>query len=105
MNTNNKTPRYFNLNEFKNGKTATTMLGNPVKFICMTGDKILIKVYHRSRVGGFSQKYVAPEFEGTVEKYNLDGRKYRGTDTWYDLTMEAPKTTRPRDAKGRFTKK
>ena len=102
---NNKTANYFNLNEFKNGKTATTKLGNPVKFITMTGDKILVKVYHRSRIVGFSTKAIAPEFEGTVEKYNIDGRKYRGTDTMYDLVMEAPKATRPRDAKGRFIKK
>ena len=34
---------YFNLNEFKNGKKATTKLGNPVKFITMTGDKMLVK--------------------------------------------------------------
>lgn len=100
----NKTPRYFNLDEFKNGKTATTMLGNPVKFICMLDDKIVIKVYHRTRVVGFSTKYIAKEIDGTTEKYNLDGKKYRGTDTWYDLTMEAPKTTRPRDSKGRFVK-
>lgn len=101
----NSTARYFNLNEFKNGKTATTMLGNPVKFICMTGDKILIKVYHRNRIIGFSEKAIAPMLDGTVEKYNLDGRKYRGTDTMYDLNMEAPKVNRPRDPKtGRFIK-
>ena len=65
---------------------------------------IVIKVYHRTRVVGFSTKYIAKEIDGTTEKYNLDGKKYRGTDTWYDLTMEAPKTTRPRDSKGRFVK-
>ena len=94
---------YFNLNEFKNGKKATTKLGNPVKFITMTGDKMLVKVYHRSRVIGFSEKVVAPMMEGSVEKYHTDGRKYHNTDTMYDLVMEAP--TRPRDSKGRFIKK
>ena len=93
---------YFNINEFKNGKKATTKLGNPVKFITITGDKILVKVYHRSRIVGFSEKSVAPMLDGTVEKYNFDGRKYRGTDTEFDLIMEAP--SRPRDSKGRFIK-
>lgn len=93
---------YFNLNEFKNGKKATTKLGNPVKFITMTGDKILVKVYHRSRIVGFSVKSIAPMLDGTVEKYNLDGRKYRGTDTEFDLIMEAP--SRPRNEKGQFIK-
>lgn len=97
-----KTNNYFNLNEFKAGKTATTKLGNPVKFICITGDKILVKVSHRSRIIGFSTKSIAPMVEGTVEKYNLDGRKYRGTDTEFDLVMEAPK--RPRNEKGQFVK-
>ena len=93
---------YFNLNEFKNGKKATTKLGNPVKFITVTGDKILVKVYYRSRIVGFSEKSIAPMLDGTVEKYNLDGRKYRGTDTEFDLIMDAP--SRPRDSKGRFIK-
>lgn len=100
----NKTTNYFNLTEFKNGKKATTKLGNPVKFITMTGDKILVKVYHRNRIIGFSEKAIAPMLDGTVEKYNVDGRKYRGTNTEYDLVMESPKNTRPRDAKGRFVK-
>ena len=93
---------YFNLNEFKNGKKATTKLGNPVKFITITGDKILVKVYHRSRIIGFSEKSIAPMLDGTVEKYNLDGKKYRGTDTEFDLIMDSP--SRPRDSKGRFIK-
>lgn len=97
------TNRYFNLNEFKNGKKATTKLGNPVKFICVTADsKLLVKVYHRSRIIGFSSKAVAPVYEGTTEKYNFDGRKYHGTDTEFDLVMEAPK--RPRNEKGQFVK-
>jgi hypothetical protein len=100
----NKTANYFNLNEFKNGKKATTKLGNPVKFITMAGDKVLVKVYHRSRIVGFSEKSIAPMLEGTVEKYNLNGRKYNGTETMYDLVMEAPTNYRPRDAKGRFIK-
>ena len=98
----NKTTNYFNLTEFKNGKTATTKLGNPVKFITITGDKILVKVYHRNKIVGFSTKSIAPMMEGTVEKYNFDGRKYRGTETEFDLVMEAPK--RPRNAKGQFVK-
>ena len=97
-----KTNNYFNLNDFKAGKTATTKLGNPVKFITITGDKILVKVYHRNRIVGFSTKAIAPVMDGSVEKYNFDGRKYRGTDTEFDLVMEAPK--RPRNEKGQFIK-
>lgn len=97
-----KTNNYFNLNEFKAGKIATTKLGNPVKFITITGDKILVKVYHRNRIVGFSTKAIAPVMDGSVEKYNFDGRKYRGTDTEFDLVMEAPK--RPRNEKGQFVK-
>ena len=97
-----KTNNYFNLNAFKAGKTATTKLGNPVKFITITGDKILVKVYHRNRIVGFSTKAIAPVMDGSVEKYNFDGRKYRGTDTEFDLVMEAPK--RPRNEKGQFVK-
>ena len=97
------TNRYFNLNEFMNGKPATTKLGNPVKFICLTADgKLFVNVNYRSKIVGFSTKAVAPVFEGSTEKYNLDGRKYRGTDTEFDLMMEAPK--RPRNAKGQFIK-
>lgn len=97
------TNNYFNLNEFKNGKTATTKLGNPVKFICVTNDgKLLANVYHRNRIVGFSEKAIARVTEGSVEKYNLDGHKYRGTETEFDLVMEAPKC--PRNAKGQFIK-
>lgn len=98
------TNRYFNLSEFKAGKTTTTKLGNPVQFICDIPDgKILVRVFHRSRVIGFSSKSVAPANpEGSVEKYYADGRKYRGTDTEFDLMMDAPK--RPRNAKGQFIK-
>jgi hypothetical protein len=32
----------FNFEMFKNGKAAQTKLGNPVKFGCLTGDKMLI---------------------------------------------------------------
>ena len=99
-----KTTKYFNLTEFMNGKKATNGLGNPVKFITLTRDKMLVKVYHRYKVIGFSHKEVVPEFEGRVEKFNLNGKKYAGTDTVWDIEMEAPKFNRPRDAKGRFVK-
>ena len=97
-----KTNNYFNLNAFKAGKTATTKLGNPVKFITITGDKILVKVYHRNRIVGFSTKAIAPVMDGSVEKYNFDGRKYRGTDTEFDLVMEAPRLVR--NEKGQVVK-
>ena len=98
----------FNFEMFKNGKAAQTKLGNPVKFICLTGDKMLITVYHRSRVFGNFEKAVAPVFGGSNEKYNLNGKKYNGTDTMYDLEMVESYTVDgpDRDPKtGRFVKK
>lgn len=94
---------YFNLNDFKAGKTATTKLGNPVKFITMLNDgRILVKVYHRTRVIGSFSKTIVPELDGTVERYQSDGKKYRGTTTEFDLIMDVP--SRPRNAKGQFIK-
>ena len=85
MKTNN-----FNLEMFKNGAKAQTKLGNPVKFVCLTGNKMLITVYHRSRVIGSFDKVVVPAMGGSNEKYNLNGKKYNGTDTMYDLEMVEP---------------
>ncbi len=100
---NKTTARYFDLNEFKAGKNATTKLGNPVKFITITADgKLLVKVNHRSKISGFSNKVIVPMFEGTVEKYNMDGSKYLVAASEFDLVMEAPK--RPRNEKGQFVK-
>ena len=98
----------FNLEMFMNGKAAQTKLGNPVKFICLTGDKMLINVFHRSRVVGNFEKVVAPVFGGSHEKYNLNGKKYKGADTMYDLEMAESYTVGgpARDPKtGRFIKK
>ena len=98
----------FNFEMFKNGKAAQTKLGNPVKFICLTGDKMLITVYHRSRVFGNFEKFVGNVFDGSNEKYNLNGKKYNGTDTMYDLEMVENYTVNgpARDPKtGRFMKK
>jgi len=97
----------FNFEMFKNGKAAQTKLGNPVKFVCLTGDKMLITVYHRSRVFGNFEKVVAPALGGSNEKYNLNGKKYIGTDTMYDLEMVESYNVGPnRDPKtGRFIKK
>lgn len=77
----------FNLKEFMNGKPAMTKLGNPVKFICITRDKILVNVKHRSKIVGTYSKTVAPVFTSSVEKYTLNGKKYDGTDTEFDLVM------------------
>ena len=97
----------FNFEMFKNGKAAQTKLGNPVKFICLTGNKMMIAVYHRSRILGSFEKVLAPAFEGSHEKYHLNGKKYNGTDTMYDLEMVESYTVGPaRDPKtGRFIKK
>lgn len=62
----------FNFNEFKNGKLAVNGLGHSVKFICETRGQMLVKV-----IGRF----------GNIEttKMNLDGKKYTGVTTAYDL--------------------
>lgn len=65
----------FNLEQFKNGAKAQTKLGNPVRFISIANNGKMIVV-------------VNPRFgmEEAVQ-YNLDGKKYKGTDTMYDLEM------------------
>lgn len=102
------TTKNFNLEMVKNGAAIQTKLGNPAKFICITRDnKLFVKIYHRSRIVGFSTKYLAGgNSEGTTYKYNLDGKKYSGTTTTdMDLEMvESYKVGPARDAKGRFTK-
>ena len=65
----------FNLEMFKNGAKAQTKLGNPVRFITIANNgKIIVAIKPRWRMEGVAQ-------------YNLDGRKYTGTDTMYDLEM------------------
>ena len=65
----------FNLEKFKNGAKAQTKLGNPVRFITIANNgKIIVAIKPRWRME-------------EVAQYNLDGRKYAGTDTMYDLEM------------------
>lgn len=65
----------FNLEMFKNGAKAQTKLGNPVKFITVANNgKLIVSVLPR---------YSAME----SAQYNLDGKKYNGTETLYDLEM------------------
>lgn len=77
----------FNFELFKSGKLAQTKLGNPVKFICITGDKMLINIKHRYNIIGGSTKILAPSLSGRNEKYNLNGKKYNGYNSEYDLEM------------------
>ena len=82
----------FNFEKFKNGGNATTKLGNPVKFITMCGDKILVKVSPRFRIIDGPTKYVVSAAESYTCKYNLDGKKYKGkkynnTDSEFDIVM------------------
>ena len=68
----------FNLEMFKNGAKAQTKLGNPVRFITIANNgKIIVAIKPRWRME-------------EVAQYNLDGRKYAGTDTMYDLEMVEP---------------
>lgn len=62
----------FNFTEFKNGKIAINGLGQEVKFVTETRGKMMVMV-----TGKF----------GRTEniKMNLDGKKYTGVDTAYDL--------------------
>ena len=65
----------FNLEKFKNGAKVQTKLGNPVRFITIANNgKIIVAIKPRWRME-------------EVAQYNLDGRKYAGTDTMYDLEM------------------
>ena len=65
----------FNLEKFKNGAKSQTKLGNPVRFITIANNgKIIVAIKPRWRME-------------EVAQYNLDGRKYTGTDTMYDLEM------------------
>ena len=97
----------FNLEMAKNGAAIQTKLGNPVKFNCITNDnKLFVTVFKRSRIVGGDHKAIAPSFGGTQDKYCLNGRKYAGTTTMFDLEMVEPYNVgQPRDAKGRFIKK
>ena len=68
----------FNLEMFKNGAKAQTKLGNPVRFITIANNgKLIVAVFPRY---GLEES----------AKYNLDGKKYTGTNTMYDLEMVEP---------------
>ena len=64
----------FNLDLFKIGKKATTKLGNPARFLRIANGKLMVAVLPR----------FTPE---EIVKYQMDGRKYPGVDTMYDLQM------------------
>ena len=73
-----KTTKEFNLEMFKNGAKVQTKLGNPVRFIAIANNgKLIVCIKPRWRMEESAQ-------------YNLDGRKYAGTDTMYDLEMVEP---------------
>ena len=73
-----KTTKEFNLEMFKNGAKVQTKLGNPVRFITIANNgKLIVCIKPRWRMEEPAQ-------------YNLDGRKYAGTDTMYDLEMVEP---------------
>jgi hypothetical protein len=73
-----KTTKQFNLEMFKKGVKAQTKLGNPAKFITIDArGKLVVAVLPRFGV------------EESV-KYTLDGKKYNGTETMYDLEMVEP---------------
>ena len=62
----------FNFTEFKNGKNAINGLGQEVRFVMETRGQMLVQV-----IGKFGR------IEST--KMNLDGKKYTGVTTAYDL--------------------
>lgn len=62
----------FNFENFKRTRVANTRGGGNAKFICETRGQMLVEV---SPIIGNSY---------TV-KYNLDGRRYSGTDHFEDL--------------------
>ena len=65
----------FNLDLFKSGKAAQTKLGNPVKYSGISvRNELIVMVLPRSS----SWEQV---------KYQLDGKRYKGTESWMDLEM------------------
>lgn len=62
----------FNLSEFKNGVAAINGLGQEVKFVTETRGQMLVQI---------KLKFGRTE----SMKMNLDGKKYTGTNTLYDL--------------------
>ena len=64
----------FNFNEFKKARVAKTINGADAKFICETRGKMLVEISPLS----CGQPYTV--------KYNIDGRRYSGTNHYEDLT-------------------
>jgi len=64
----------FNFNEFKRTRVAKTVNGANAKFICETRGKMLVEISPLS----YGQPYMV--------KYNLDGKRYSGTNHHEDLT-------------------
>jgi len=65
----------FNLEKFKAGAKVQTKLGNPVKFITVSNrNELIVSVQPR---------------QGLAEqcKYTIEGKKYNGTETMFDLEM------------------
>lgn len=80
----------FNFEAFKNGSIkAMTKLGNPVRFITMLRDgRMLIEIQPRNRiVEQGTLKHVAPAMGTVNDKYYTNGKKYRNTDSQFDLVM------------------
>lgn len=67
----------FNLESFRKGAKAVNKFGKPVKYVYETADKILVSV----PVNNFGRT--------ETMKFNKDGRKYAGAETWEDLYMVA----------------
>lgn len=67
----------FNLESFKKGAKAVNKFGKPARFVTETRDMILVEI----TTGSFGRKETI--------KFNKDGRKYSGTETWEDIYMVA----------------
>ena len=88
------TTKQFNLEQFKAGEKVQTKLGNPVKFITVSDrNELIVSVQPRY---GLAEQC----------KYTIDGKKYAGTETAFDLEMVKPYMVLPkRNAKGQFVKR
>lgn len=64
----------FDFNKFKSERIAKTVNGAKAKFICETRGKMLVEITPVT-IGSIS--YTA--------KYNLDGKRYSGTNHFEDL--------------------
>ena len=64
----------FDFNKFKSSRVANTVNGAKAKFICETRGQMLVEITP-----------VSLSIKPFTAKYNLNGKRYNGTDHFEDL--------------------